>query len=92
MQQEFAETRALQALAWLASQEELFPVFLGNTGASEADLRARAGEAEFLASVLDFLMMDDAWVVDCAAALGWAPEDLIRIRAFLPGGDLPNWT
>ena len=42
---EAAETLALQALAWLVSNDELLPVFLGATGASEADLRARAGEA-----------------------------------------------
>lgn len=87
-----AETRALGMLAWLLGQDELLPVFLGATGATEADLKARAGEPEFLASVVDFLMLDDAWVVDCAAALGWRPEEVMAVRAALPGGDLPNWT
>lgn len=92
MKQDLAETRAMGILAWLAGQQELFPVFLGATGATEADLRARAGEAEFLASVVDFLMMDDVWVIDCAQAQGWPPEEITAIRAALPGGDLPNWT
>jgi hypothetical protein len=92
MKQDLAETRAMGILAWLAGQQELFPVFLGATGATEADLRTRAGEAEFLASVVDFLMMDDVWVIDCAHAQGWPPEEITTIRAALPGGDLPNWT
>jgi hypothetical protein len=92
MNEELAETRALAVLAWIAGQEELFPLFLGATGASEADLRQRAGEGEFIAAVMDFLMMDDAWLIDCAAAMGWRPEEMLQIRAALPGGDLPHWT
>jgi len=53
MQQDSAETIALQALGWLAASDDLLPVFLGATGACEADLRARAAEPEFLGSVLD---------------------------------------
>lgn len=92
MQQEAAETEALKALGWLAAQDALLPVFLGSTGATEADLRSRVADPAFLASVLDFLMLDDAWVIDWAAATGNRPEDLARFRAALPGGDLPNWT
>lgn len=92
MKQELAETRALAILAWLAGQEDLFPVFLGASGATEADVRARAGEPDFLAAVLDFLLMDDAWVIACAADQGWRPDEIMVIRAGLPGGDLPNWT
>jgi hypothetical protein len=92
MTQELAETRALAVLGWIAGQDALLPTFLGATGTSEGDLKARAGEAEFLAAVMDFLLMDDAWVIDCATDLGWRPEDMLRIRAALPGGDLPHWT
>ncbi|MFC2978651.1 DUF3572 domain-containing protein [Roseicyclus marinus] len=92
MNEDLAETRALAVLGWIAGQEEIFPVFLGATGASEADLRRRAGEADFLAAVMDFVLMDDAWVIDCAAALGWPPEQMLAIRAALPGGNLPHWT
>jgi hypothetical protein len=92
MRQDQAEMRAMAILGWIAGQDNLFPVFLGATGASEADLRTRAGEPEFLAAVVDFLMLDDAWVIDCAAALGWPPAEITAIRAALPGGDLPHWT
>ncbi|PIE12467.1 MAG: hypothetical protein CSA68_12605 [Rhodobacterales bacterium] len=75
MQQESAETLALQALAWLVGDEELCSIFLGSTGVSESELRARAGEAEFLSSVLDFLMMDDAWVMRFCDSAG-LPYDI----------------
>lgn len=92
MQQDFAETQALALLAWLAGEEEILPLFMGATGVSEADLRVRAGEPEFLASVMDFLLMDDTWVVQGAEATGIAAQDFAMIRAGLPGGDMPNWT
>ncbi|MFW8634429.1 DUF3572 domain-containing protein [Cribrihabitans pelagius] len=87
-----AETLALTALAWLAANDELLPVFLGATGASEADLRARAAEPEFLGSVLDFLTMDDAWVMAFCDAQGLAYEMPMQARMALPGGAQVNWT
>ncbi|MBL4628970.1 MAG: DUF3572 domain-containing protein [Roseicyclus sp.] len=92
MQQDFAEAKALALLAWLAGQEDILPVFMGATGVSEEDLRKRAGEPEFLASVLDFLLIDDAFVLQGAEATGIAAQDFAMIRAALPGGALPNWT
>jgi hypothetical protein len=92
MNEDLAQTRALGVLGWIASQQDIFPVFLGATGSTEADLRQRIAEPEFLAAVVDFLMLDDAWVIDCAEANGWQPNDIALIRAGLPGGDLPNWT
>jgi hypothetical protein len=87
-----AETLALNALAWLAGNDELMPVFLGATGASEADLRARAAEPEFLGSVLDFLTMDDNWVMQFCDAHGLAYEMPMQARMSLPGGAQVNWT
>jgi hypothetical protein len=92
MREEIAQTRALAVLGWIAGQDDVFPAFLGATGASEADLRQRAGEADFLAAVMDFLLMEEGWLIACAEALGWPPEDMAQIRAALPGGALPHWT
>ncbi|MEM1273373.1 MAG: DUF3572 domain-containing protein [Pseudomonadota bacterium] len=92
MDAEHAETDALKLLGWLALQEELLPVFLGATGASLDDLRARASEPDFLASLVDFLLMDDAWVLQASDAMNWSPERIGQIRAGLPGGELPHWT
>lgn len=92
MRQDMAETLALQALGWLAANDDLFPVFLGATGASAGDLAARAGEAEFLGAVLDFLLMDDAWVMAFCDAAGLAYGLPMQARAALPGGGQVNWT
>jgi hypothetical protein len=83
---------SLRALAWLAGNDDLFPTFLGTTGASVEDARNNAADLNFLASVLDFILMDDAWVIACCDALGRPYADLGQMRQHLPGGDLPNWT
>ncbi|MDF1872899.1 DUF3572 domain-containing protein [Vannielia sp.] len=92
MKRDVAETIALKALGWLAGNDDLLPVFLGSTGVSEADLRARASEPEFLASVLDFLTMDDQWVTEFCQSEGLDYTTPMQARTYLPGGDLPNWT
>ncbi|QBY01414.1 DUF3572 family protein [Rhodophyticola sp. CCM32] len=92
MQQETAEKTALKALEWLAADPGLFEVFLGTTGACVADVTARAGDAQFLGAVLDFIMMDDAWVIGCCDAQGIGYEILSQARQSLPGGAVPNWT
>lgn len=92
MTRESAETVALQALGWLAGNEELWLVFQGATGASEADLRARVAEAEFLGAVLEFVMMNDAWVVGFCDAQGHTYDVPMRARAALPGGQEMSWT
>ena len=89
---ESAETMALQVLAWLAGNEDLLPAFLGATGASEADVRAGARDPEFLGSVLDFLMMDDAWVMQFCDQAQMAYQTPMHARQMLPGGEQVNWT
>ena len=91
-EQETAEVTALQALAWLVANEDLSPVFLSSSGLSEAELRARAGEPELLGSVLDFLLMDDAWVIAFCDAHQVPYERLAQARAALPGGEQVHWT
>jgi hypothetical protein len=90
--QESAETLALQCLGWLAGNEELLPVFLGSTGASATDLRERVQDPEFLGSLLDFVMMNDAWVIEFCEANTVPYEHLKQARAALPGGEQMNWT
>ncbi len=89
---EEAEMVALRALNWVLGPSELAEVFLGASGLAPQDLARRASEPEVLAAVLDFVLMDDAWVLALAQAEGLAPEQVIRARAALPGGELPHWT
>lgn len=87
-----AEVLALQALEWLAGQDDLLAGFLGASGAALADVPTRAGDPAFLGAVLDFILTDDAWVLGFAAAIAVPPDQVLRARAGLPGGDLPHWT
>ena len=87
-----SQTVALQALGWLVGNEDLLPVFLGATGTSETDLRERAGDPEFLGAVLDFLMLDDAWIVEFCDTCVVGYEDPMMARVNLPGGDRVHWT
>lgn len=87
-----AEVVALQALAWLTGNDELLPVFLGSTGASPEDLRRQVGDPGFLAAVLDFLLMDDAWVIAFCDAAGLPYTAPMHARQGLPGGDAVHWT
>jgi hypothetical protein len=92
MSQESAETVGLQALGWLAGNEDLLPVFLGATGASEADVRSGASDPAFLGGLLDFLMLDDAWVMSFCDSISMPYDRLMQARHSLPGGEQVNWT
>ena len=92
MKQEIAETIGLQALAWLAGNDEIFPVFLGSSGASAADLKDRAADPAFLAAVLDFICMDDTWVTGFCDNAGLKYDMPMRARQALPGGGEMSWT
>jgi hypothetical protein len=90
--QDSAETIALQALSWLAANEEVLPVFLGATGASIGDLSRQAADPEFLGSVLDFILMDDAWVMAFCDTVSLPYTAPMQARAVLPGGQSLHWT
>ena len=87
-----AETIAIQALGWLAANDELWPVFLGSTGAGEGDIRARATDPAFLASVLEFVTLDDAWVVAFCDTVGASYDAPLRARFTIPGAEGVEWT
>ncbi|MDB2578302.1 DUF3572 domain-containing protein [Tateyamaria sp.] len=92
MLRESAEVIGLKALGWLAANEELLPVFLGSTGASEADVRAGISDPNFLGALLDFIMMDDAWITSFCDAEGLAYDQPMMARMALPGGEQMHWT
>ncbi len=92
MQQESAHVLALQALEWLAGDEELFTSFLDSTGASAANLARRAEDEDFLRAILDFLSMNDAWVVAFCDQRDLPYTAPMNARAALAGGAIENWT
>ena len=92
MKREAAETLALDVLGWIAAEQDLLARFMNASGTRAGDLAARAGDADFLAAVMDFLMSEDAWARRYGEARAIAPETLQAARAALPGGALPHWT
>ena len=92
MQRNRAEAIAAEALGWIAGSEDLLGVFMGATGTSVDDIRRRAGNPTFLASILDFVMMDDNWVRGFCDAAGYGYDLPAQARAALPGGQQVNWT
>jgi hypothetical protein len=87
-----AEQLAIKAIVWLAGNDDLLPVFMGSTGADETAFREGLARPEFQASVLDFIMMDDAWVIAFCDAEGIPYDRLMQARAALPGGQQVHWT
>lgn len=87
-----AEQIAVKAIVWLAGNDELLPVFMGSTGADEATFREGLVLPEFQASVLDFIMMDDAWVIAFCDSHAVPYDRIMQARAALPGGEQIHWT
>ena len=92
MDKEIAETRALEALTWVLSEDDLIQVFMGATGASQNDMRSNTLSHQFLISILDFVLMDDRWVISCGKFLNIDPSQIQLIRMSLDGGQEVNWT
>lgn len=92
MNQDAAETYAITVLTWLLGQEDLVGVFMGSSGASIDDIKENAASPDFLAAVLDFVLLDDAWVIRFAEECGEKPELMQQARSCLPGGEAVHWT
>ena len=92
MNRDQAEVVGLQALAWLAGDDDLSGTFLAASGLGPADLALRARDAEFLASVVDFLLGDEGLLIRFCDAAGLAYDLPMRARMALPGGEVPDWT
>jgi len=92
MKHEQAEVIGLQALAWLIGNDELGPVFLGASGATLEDMKNRAGDSDFLASVLDFILLDDTNIIGFCDENGLSYDMPMLALHSLPGQGVPNWT
>jgi len=92
MSPERAETIALQALGWLVANDDLCPTFLGSSGSSLQDMRDRATDPQFLGSVLEFLTMNDEWIISFCDSAGLGYDMPLRARYALPGSEQVEWT
>jgi Protein of unknown function (DUF3572) len=85
---EVAEIVAVQALSFVAGDPEKLGLFLAETGIGPETLRTAAADPQFLASVLDFVLRDDATVKAFANASQLHPTNIAAAREVL--GD-PHW-
>ena len=87
-----AEIYAFKVTNWLISNQDLLDVFMSSTGVSEATIKSDFHDGVFLASVLDFLLLDDNWVIAASDAMQLEPDAMYSARLLLPGGERVNWT
>lgn len=71
-----AEALAIQALSFVASDEERLGRFLALSGIGPADIRDAAREPGFLAGVLDFLVADERMLKVFAEEKGIPPREV----------------
>jgi len=91
MERNQAEILAIRAIEWLATDPDIMHRFLATTGTTLAEMQAHPDNPDVLASVLDFLLMDDRSIKAFSDASGYNPESPLQARQALPGGDNPHW-
>jgi hypothetical protein len=85
---EVAEIVAIQALSFVAGDPERLGAFLAESGIGPDTLRTAATDPHFLASVLDFVMRDDATVKAFAVASQLHPTNIAAAHQALND---PQW-
>jgi hypothetical protein len=81
------ETLALQALAFIAGDDDRLERFIGLTGIAPASLRELAQSSAGLGAVLDYLLGWEPLLLEFAAAHELKPESIAAARRKLPGGE-----
>ncbi|MCY4303499.1 MAG: DUF3572 domain-containing protein [Aestuariivita sp.] len=90
--EESADEIAIMVLGWLVGNDELLPKFLNMTGASEVDIMNGLYDKNFLSSVLDFLTMNDDWVIACCDSLKIDYSEPLKARTAMLGNTHIHWT
>ena len=85
---EAAEIVAIQALSFIAGEPERLGAFLAESGIGPETLRGAAADPRFLASVLDFVMRDDATVKAFASVAQLHPTNIAAAQQALND---PRW-
>jgi hypothetical protein len=80
-----AEAIAIQALSFIAGDGERLGRFLAVTGIGPAEIRAAAGEPDFLVGVLEYLATDDRLVTEFATDASLDPADIAEAHVALGG-------
>jgi uncharacterized protein DUF3572 len=89
--QEQAETLALEALQFIVSDDAIMSALSAQTGMGPEDLRQSASDPVVLGALLDFLLDDERRTVSFCEAFGIDPELPGRARLALPGATAGIW-
>jgi hypothetical protein len=81
------EALALQALAYIAGDDDRLERFLGLTGIEPGSLRGLARDPAGLGAVLDYVLGWEPLLLEFAAAHELPPESIAAARRKLPGGE-----
>ena len=84
---EAAESLAIQALNFLATEPARLARFLAVSGLEAQSIRTAAAESGFLAGVLAYLGEDEHVLLAFAAEAGVTPAEVDRARRLLVSGD-----
>jgi hypothetical protein len=80
-----AETLAIAALGFIATDPERLSRFLAMTGINPDSIRSAARNPRFLAGVLEYLVADESLLLDFATANAIEPGEAVRAREALCG-------
>ena len=82
---EAAEMLAIQALGFIAEDNDRLAGFLAATGIPAEEIRAAAGAPDFLAGVLEHMLGDESLLIAFALTAGIDPAEVARARSALGG-------
>jgi hypothetical protein len=85
-----AQSTAVAALRFLASDRERLERFLSVTGLGPHNLRGAAADPGFYGSVLDYLIAGEPLLLAFAAEAGLSPQDIMRAHQALGGSQAPD--
>ncbi|WP_417452039.1 DUF3572 domain-containing protein [Kordiimonas sp.] len=91
MTNDMAEAIALQAAAFIFSEDTLRDRFLALSGTEAHDIRARIQDCGFQASMLEFLLGHEPDLLSFASAEAVKPEIVVTAWRTLGGGTGQEW-
>jgi hypothetical protein len=92
MNEERAKIVALQALTYLAGDEDVLQRFMDLSGSDATDLRQRADDPAMLAGILDFFLGNEVQLLEMCEAMGMAAEEPDQARRSLAGDQYEEWS
>ena len=90
LDQQGAESVAIQALTYLAQDSERLGRFLAETGIDPSEIREAAGQPGFLLGVLEHFCADESYLLAYAANSRTSPETVDSARQCLAAANTPQ--